>query len=155
MRHGFSLMMTQIEQCNTSQGDKMKTVCVDIVSSLQRCEWLRWLPCVTALAEAFCILRGVLTKIRMCLQLDDTSIGFKLFNLILEEKSSLLCLCCVSSQLILALWNALKPFSANGPNPWLHIGGLFREGTLKNAPWTRLIPIFQASAFPCKWAFSE
>ena len=33
-------------------------------------------PCVTALAEAFCILRGVLTKIRTCLQLDDASIGF-------------------------------------------------------------------------------
>ena len=45
----------------------MKTVGVD-VSSLRR-------P-VTALAKAFCILRGVLTKICMCVQLDDASIGF-------------------------------------------------------------------------------
>ena len=30
-------------------------------------------PCVTALVEAFCILRGVLTKKRMCVQLDDAS----------------------------------------------------------------------------------
>ena len=33
-------------------------------------------PCVTALAEAFCILRGILTLIRMCVQLDDASVGF-------------------------------------------------------------------------------
>ena len=37
-------------------------------------------------AEAFCILRGVLTKIRMCIQLDDANIGFNLFNLIFGRK---------------------------------------------------------------------
>ena len=41
---------------------------------------------MTALAEAFCILRGVLTKIRMCLQLDDESKWFLLFNLIFGRK---------------------------------------------------------------------
>ena len=45
----------------------MKTVGVGV--SLLRCP-------VTALAKAFCILRGVLTKIRMCVQLDDASVGF-------------------------------------------------------------------------------
>ena len=33
-------------------------------------------PCVTALAEALCIHRGALTKIHMCVQFDDASIGF-------------------------------------------------------------------------------
>ena len=45
----------------------MKTVGVD-VSSLRRR--------VTELAEAFCILRGILTKIHMCVQLDDAILGF-------------------------------------------------------------------------------
>ena len=31
---------------------------------------------MTVLAEAFCIFRGVLTKIRMGVKLDDASIGF-------------------------------------------------------------------------------
>ena len=44
----------------------MKTVVVD-VSSLR--------PSVTALVKAFCILRGVFTKIRMYVQLEDASIG--------------------------------------------------------------------------------
>ena len=38
------------------------------------------------LAEAFCILRDVLTKIHTWVQLDDASIGFKLFNLIFGRK---------------------------------------------------------------------
>ena len=33
-------------------------------------------PCVTALADAFSILRGVFMKIGMCIQLDDASKGF-------------------------------------------------------------------------------
>ena len=37
-------------------------------------------------AEAFCILRGVLTKIHMCIQLDDAIIGLYLFNLIFGRK---------------------------------------------------------------------
>ena len=41
---------------------------------------------MTALAEAFCILRGVLRKIRICIQLDDANIGFYLFNLIFGRK---------------------------------------------------------------------
>ena len=63
MRHGFSVMVMPIEKCKTSQGDKTKTVLITV-------------PCVTVLVEAFCILRGALTKIRMSVQLDDTSIGF-------------------------------------------------------------------------------
>ena len=54
----------------------------------------------------------------------------------LEEKSSLLCLCCVSSHLILALWNALNPFPQKGPNPWLHIGG-YLEWELYKMPQER------------------
>ena len=41
---------------------------------------------MTELAEAFCILRGVLTKIHMCSQLDDASLWFKLFNFIFGRK---------------------------------------------------------------------
>ena len=63
MRHGFSVVMMPIEKCNTSQGNKTKTVFITAL-------------CVTVLAETFCILRGALTKIRMSVQLDDTSIGF-------------------------------------------------------------------------------
>ena len=33
-------------------------------------------PCVTALGEAFFILTCGLTKIHMCVQLEDASIGF-------------------------------------------------------------------------------
>ena len=62
MRHGFSVMMMPIVNCNTSEGNKTKTVFITAL-------------CVTVLAEAFCILRGVLTKICMSVQLDNTSIG--------------------------------------------------------------------------------
>ena len=43
-------------------------------------------PCVTVLAKTVCILMGLLTKIRMCVQLDDANIGFKLFNSIFGGK---------------------------------------------------------------------
>ena len=40
----------------------------------------------------------------------------------LDEKNSWLCLCCMSSELILTLWYALKQLTKIGPNLWLHIG---------------------------------
>ena len=95
---------------------------------------------------SFCILRGVptCTQMRMCVQLNDARVLAIQFDF-LEEKCSLLCLCCVSSELILAL----KPFSAKGPNPWLHTGGLsaypFQSTNsikcLRNAPDTYISSI--------------
>ena len=49
--------------------------------------------------------------------------SFTVFNLIFGRKMQLIVLSWVSWGVILALWNALKPFSATGLHPWLHTGG--------------------------------
>ena len=82
------------------------------------------------LVKAFCILRGVLTKIRMCVQLDGASIGFYLFNLIFGRKIQFIAFMLRVFTAHFSFGNALKPFFAKGPNPRLHIGRLVRVVTL-------------------------
>ena len=46
--------------------------------------------------------------------------GFTVFNLIFGRKMKLIVFSCVSWGLIIAIWNALKPFSATGLHPRPH-----------------------------------
>ena len=110
-------------------------------------------PCVTALADAFCKLRGVptCTQVRMCVQLDCASMWFKLFNLISGRKMQFIVfmLRVVRTHFIPA--KALKPFSAKGSRLARYRGTIcrpFPECELYKMPQKRAdILISQASAF--------
>ena len=106
---------------------------------------------MTGLAKAFCTLRVVLTKIRMCVQLDDASMYRVLaIHLIFGRKIQFILF---MLRVITAHFSPVKcskTIFRKRAKPLVSYKGTIQMGTLYNAPGTRLILIFQASSFCCK-----
>ena len=89
--------------------------------------------------------RGFVCSVWLWYFLIILTLFFTLFIIWFWKKMQIIALGCVPWWLILALWNALKPFSTTGLHPWSHTGGYprpFQECVLYKMPHERACSLF-------------